>query len=202
MDRVRTVGGSAIRVVAIAYLTALAGLLLWSHLPKLVGWQSRVVLTGSMAPSVRPGDVAALSPVPDATSLPAGRIALVRDESMPSGYYLHRVLRHTAEGHLVTKGDANRVEDTRPVEPERVEGQLRLVVPKVGLPVVWLRGDDYLPLAGITLATWVMLLLAFGAGTGRGPVRQDRAPPDPLARRASAVAEDVLRSSPSGRGGR
>ena len=47
-----------LRLVALGYLAAAASLLFWSHAPQVVGWQPRVVLTGSMMPTVRPGDVA------------------------------------------------------------------------------------------------------------------------------------------------
>ena len=53
-----------LRLVSLGYLAAAASLLFWSHAPQVVGWQPRVVLTGSMLPTVRPGDVALVAPAP------------------------------------------------------------------------------------------------------------------------------------------
>lgn len=153
-----------LRLVALGYLSAAACLLFWSHAPQIVGWQPRVVLTGSMLPTVRPGDVAlvgAPGPVGKGT-LPPGRIVLVRDPGRSSGYYLHRVVRYDAQGWIVTRGDANPTEDWPAVEPARVAGQLRLVVPAVGLPLLWWRDGDWLALALLAGGTWTALVLALG----------------------------------------
>ena len=38
----------SLQLASIAYLASVGGLLWWSHAPMLVGWQPKVVLTGSM----------------------------------------------------------------------------------------------------------------------------------------------------------
>jgi hypothetical protein len=156
---------ASLQLGSVAYLAAVGGLLWWSHAPMLVGWNPRVVLTGSMLPVVRPGDVALIGPAQP--PLPAGRILLVEDPSRESGTYLHRVVRHEGDGRLVTKGDANASEDHPAVDPERVEGQLRLLVPVVGRPVVWLHDRRYLPVGGSFVATWAALAFALGLREGR-----------------------------------
>ena len=52
----------AVQLISIAYLSALGGLLWWAQAPILVGWQPKVVLTGSMLPVIHPGDVALIGP--------------------------------------------------------------------------------------------------------------------------------------------
>lgn len=143
--------------VAVAYLTAAAGLLWWSTVPVVAGWQPTVVLTGSMAPALDPGDVVLVGPVAASPQvLPPGRVALVRDPSRDTGTYLHRVAEWD-DGAVVTRGDANATADA-PVAPEQVLGQVRLVVPAIGLPAVWLRTGDVLPLVAVLLVTWLALL--------------------------------------------
>jgi signal peptidase len=167
MSRFRMIATAWLQFVAVAYLTLVVSLLFWSHAPQLVGWHPRVVLTGSMMPVIQPGDVSVIGPaVVGPATLPKGRVILVRDEEMASGYYLHRVVRYDAEGRVVTKGDANPTVDTDPVAPEQVRGQLRLLVPMVGRPVVWLQNGEYLPVVGVVLATWVTLVIVLG---GRRP---------------------------------
>ena len=154
-----------LRFVALGYLGVSASLLFWSHAPQVVGWQPRVVLTGSMLPTVRPGDVALVAPAPATVgraTLPPGGIVLVRDPGRSSGYYLHRVVRYDEAGRMVTKGDANSVEDWPAVESSRVAGQLRLVVPAIGLPLLWWRDRDWPALAVAGGLTWTALVLALG----------------------------------------
>jgi signal peptidase len=150
-----------LQLASVAYLAALGGLLWWSHAPMLVGWQPKVVLTGSMLPVIRPGDVALIGPA-DARGggLPAGRIVLVRDAARESGSYLHRVVRYEDDGTLVTKGDANQSEDHPTVDPARVRGQLRLLVPAVGRPVIWVHDHRWPMLGGSLAATWAAMVFA------------------------------------------
>ena len=156
-----------LRLVSLGYLAAAASLLFWSHAPQVVGWEPRVVLTGSMMPTVRPGDVALVAPATVGKTLPAGRVVLVRDPGRSSGYYLHRVVRYDDAGRIVTKGDANPTEDWPAVEPSRVAGQMRLVVPAVGLPLIWWRDRDWPALVVAGGATWTALVLALGLGRRR-----------------------------------
>ena len=152
-----------LRLVALAYLAAAGALLFWSHAPKLIGWEPRVVLTGSMQPSVDPGDVALIGAATvGPASLPPGRVILVRDPSRSSGYYLHRLVRYDDQGRPVTRGDANPSDDWPAVEPSRVAGQVRLVVPRVGLPLLWWRDRAWVPLALAGGGTWGALVLALG----------------------------------------
>ncbi len=159
---------------AVVYVSATAGLLWWSTVPVVAGWQPTVVLTGSMAPSLRPGDVVLVGPA-DATvdSLPKGRIVLVADRTRDTGTYLHRVDRWEDEGALVTRGDANATADA-PVSADRVLGEVRLVVPLVGLPAVWLRDGAALPLVALIAVTGaavtaLLRLRAVRAGAAVGP---------------------------------
>lgn len=159
----RWVAAIAVQFAAVVYLTLVTSLVFWSRAPQLIGWQPRVVLTGSMLPVIQPGDVAVIGPaVVGPGTLPRGRVVLVRDPAMRSGFYLHRVLRYDESGRLITKGDANAVPDSDPVEPSAVIGQLRLVVPLIGRPVIWTSARDYLALALTGVATWASLTVVLG----------------------------------------
>lgn len=178
MRRLSRIVTLTLQFFAIGYLSLVTSLLFWSHAPRLIGWDPRVVLTGSMQPVLRPGDVAVIAPAGvGSQGLPSGRVVLVEDSSMASGFYLHRVVGHDVQGRVITRGDANRVADTVPVEPERIKGQLRLVVPLVGLPVVWLEDGRPAPVVSTLLVTWMALMLGLRAGPRsriserrRGPV--------------------------------
>jgi signal peptidase I len=152
--------------LAAAYLAALAAALLWTAGPAVLGWKPRVVLTGSMLPALRPGDVvlvAEAAPGPD--SLPPGSIALVRDADRASGSYLHRVDHYEKLAVFVTKGDANPTPDNPPVDAGRLLGRARLVVPRIGLPALWVQQGRFPPLAAFLALTALAVLAASGLKT-------------------------------------
>src|SRR2546430_7665489 len=94
-----------------AALAALGGLLLWSVLPVLFGWTATVVVSGSMVPVLRPGDVVVVSPVKagDVGKLTPGKVILVSDPAHPGQLLTHPLAGVTTDGNLIPKGDANAV---------------------------------------------------------------------------------------------
>jgi signal peptidase len=148
------------RVVATTLLTITLGLVAWSVLPRAAGWSPSVVMTGSMEPRLHPGDVVLSAPA-DAQTVRPGQIILVTNPAQPSHLLVHRFVRWNAAGQIITKGDANRAEDSTPVPPASVHGLPRLRLPYVGLGVVWLRNHDWqhLGLAVLVLlAAWGLLV--------------------------------------------
>ncbi len=105
---------------------------LWVAVPTLItGWQPSVISSGSMSPSLRAGDVVLIdrgSPVGegDIIAFTAGDDTVV-----------HRVVGATEEGALKTRGDANKVDDSGSLGEDRIIGRARLVVPFIGMPVLW-----------------------------------------------------------------
>ena len=145
--------------------TAVLSLFVWTLLPLAVGWSPSVVLTGSMLPSIQPGDIVVAAPLKDGDQAAPGHVLRFVDPSRPSRYLLHRVVRVNDDGTYVTRGDANRSEDSAPVPPGNVTGIARLRVPLVGLPVVWLHERDYLPLGLAVAALFAAAQLFAGLRT-------------------------------------
>jgi signal peptidase len=146
-----------------------AGLVFWSVVPRAVGWRSQVVLTGSMQPRIAPGDLVLAAPVARGELKP-GRVVLFRDPVHPTRTIVHRLIRYDDDGNLITKGDANRTEDTTPVPPASVLGLPRLRVPFIGRPAVWLHeGNTRALLEGSTVLGLLLIALCgpFGAGNRR-----------------------------------
>ena len=154
-DAVRT-AGHALRAVAgvacVAAVTLALGLASWTVLPAVLGWTSTVVLTGSMTPGIRPGDVVVSAPVSPQDVVP-GRVLLVRDPAGAGRLLLHRVTEVRTDGSVVTQGDANAVADAAPVPADDVVALPRLRVPAVGLPALWLRERRTADLALLAVAT-------------------------------------------------
>ncbi|MCZ2810946.1 hypothetical protein O2W15_05820 [Modestobacter sp. VKM Ac-2979] len=146
--------------LARALLGTVALLLLASVAPTVVGWQTTVVLSGSMAPGVSSGDVAVVRPVP-AAELAVGDVLLVDDPDSPGLLRLHRLVA-VEDGGLRLQGDANPTPDPQLVDPSAVHGVGALRLPGLGLPVLWAAEGRALPLAGgaALLALVVTLALA------------------------------------------
>jgi signal peptidase I len=206
----------AVSCLARAVLGTLALLLLVSVAPVLLGWQTTVVLSGSMEPGVQPGDVAVVRPV-DPARLHVGDVLLVDDPDLPGRLRLHR-LAAVEDGGLRLKGDANPTADPTLVAPSAVHGVGVLRLPDLGLPVLWLDEGRYAAVAGAVAGLAGLLALALlhrGAPADGDDVpppdrRRDRAPGrrsarrplrrlrGPAARRGAvaAVATGVLLSFP------
>jgi signal peptidase I len=150
--------GRAATIAAAIWLGYLAGLCVLSVAPRLVGWQPRAVLTGSMAPSLPAGSLVLTAPVRPSAGVRAGDIVVVRDSGGRLPDYVHRVVGRDPQGQLVTKGDANAVPDWPQVAAENVTGQVRVVVPQVGWPLVWWHEGRLLPLLACVAGSWLALV--------------------------------------------
>jgi signal peptidase I len=148
----------AVSTVSRIALGALALLLAASVVPVLIGWQSSVVMSGSMAPTFSPGDVAVVRPV-DPSSLEPGQILLVDDPDLPGQLRLHRLVAIEATG-LQLKGDANPAADGSLVDPASVHGVVTVGLPLVGEPAVWIAQHRPWPLVGTLTGLAALMLLA------------------------------------------
>jgi signal peptidase I len=122
----------ALTCTARLVLGVLAVLLAVSVLPRLAGWETTVVMSGSMAPAVEAGDVVVVRPAAAA----AGDIVLADDPDVPGRLRLHRVVAVEDAG-LRLRGDANPSPDGTLVDPATVHGVGALRLPLLGLPVLW-----------------------------------------------------------------
>jgi signal peptidase I len=180
-------------VASRAVLATLVLLLLVSVLPVLVGWQSTVVLSGSMRPELVPGDVAVVRPVPTA-DLEPGQVLLVDDPDAPGRLRLHRLVEVEAAG-LRLRGDANAAADSSLVDPAAVHGVGTVRLPAIGLPAVWADTGRTAPLVGTAVALAVLVGLALlyrraddhpGSGSSRRSRRRR------TAQKGTAVAAVLL----------
>jgi signal peptidase I len=134
-----------VSVVARSVLALLALLMAGVTLPALAGWETSVVMSGSMAPALQTGDVVVVRPV-DPPGLEPGAILLVDDPDAPGMLRLHR-LEQVEPGGLRLRGDANPAADAALVAPAAVHGAGVWSVPRLGLPAVWLSEGRQAPLA-------------------------------------------------------
>lgn len=103
--------------------------------PRALGWQGVVVLSGSMEPSLPVGSIVLIEPVSDPSALKVGDVITFASPVNPGQQITHRILA-IVDGDdgltFETKGDANVAADPDPVIVENLRGRARLQVPYVG----------------------------------------------------------------------
>lgn len=132
----------------------------------LLGWQPYSVLSGSMAPAIRPGDVVLYSAVP--TEVPTGAVVVFADPAGERGILTHRVVERDGHGGYRTKGDANPTPDSAVIAHDDIRGMGRLLVPLAGVPALW-AGDERLGALSVLVAVLALLMAWTPRGASAGP---------------------------------
>lgn len=157
----------AVSLLASLYVAVQLCLVAWVAAPGLLlGWTPRVVLSDSMAPGLRAGDVVLVGKA-SANRLPVGTLAVFRTAGSGESV-IHRIVDNS-EGVYRTKGDANPTLDARPVRSAQIRGVGRLLVPMIGLPAKWAQNGD-----PALAAAWAVSTLGAAVLSRRHPGRRRR----------------------------
>lgn len=122
-----------------ATIIALIGLVILAAgvlVPTVRGWTPLTVLTGSMLPKIRPGDVVVMEPV-DGRTVRVGDVVAYRPADSTQTLITHRVIevRRAGDSHgedqVIVKGDNNDTPD-EPLVASQVVGRLVYVAPGIG----------------------------------------------------------------------
>jgi signal peptidase len=134
------------------------------------------VLTGSMRPGIQPGDVVMVRPVPT-NELKVGDVIAYLPPSHTTPV-LHRIVSIDPSG-LLTKGDANNVEDPWGKVATDSASTLRLVwvIPKVGL-IAHNRSTVFIGAGALLVAAIALTVLTHKRGEKRGGSPDDSSPTD------------------------
>lgn len=131
----------------------------------VTGWDAVMVTSGSMSPTLRPGDVLFIDDHPEEL---AGQQTIITFRSSDGELVTHRIFAtDEASNSYVTKGDANPTPDTELVSVDDVVGISWLVVPYLGLPLIWWAEGSLLPLLAllaVTLIAVVNVVLVYSRG--------------------------------------
>lgn len=100
--------------------------------PSIIGYKFYVVLTGSMSPAIKPGDLVIVKGV-----LPSevNKGDIITFKSSPSNNIItHRVKEIVKEESIkfITQGDANNAQDLNPVEEHMVQGKVVKSISRLG----------------------------------------------------------------------
>ena len=172
-------------LLKLALGAALAVFFFLALLPHTGLYRPETVLSGSMKPYFSPGDMVIVTPEP----VQDVRVGQVISYHIPVGdrhVQSHRIVQVVRGGEhplVRTKGDANNVRDPWTA---RLDGStawhVRLVVPKIGFLIVWLR-DPLLRLLTVFVAPGLFALVALR--------RIWAAPEEPRSEEASNAAAQV-----------
>lgn len=103
-----------------------------------------VIVTGSMEPMIKPGDVILVQKIRDAKGADNLRINEVIQFKTGNILICHRIIdivEEKGKKSYRTKGDNNSRADTELVKPEQIKGEVIKVVPKVGWPTLLIKTD-------------------------------------------------------------
>ncbi len=153
-------------IVCLVLGSALLCLTLWALIPALIlGWTPHAITSDTMAPLIQRGDVVLTSPPEAADALEPPTVVVLSPDGHRD-HVVHRIVGVNGDGTYVTRGDARSVRDATRVDPARVSGVGRLVVPLAGLPSVWVsegRIHRVVTLLGLALlCLWGVRFSLFG----------------------------------------
>ena len=118
--------------------------------PSIFGNKFFIVLTGSMSPTIKVGDLIVVKDInPEQIQV---NDVITFGSKASDNITTHRVkevLNSGQEIQYVTQGDANNVEDPIPVESELLLGKVNKVIPKVGTILLWIQNNTIKLLIGV-----------------------------------------------------
>lgn len=96
--------------------------------------KARVVLTGSMAPTINPGDVILTTPPTNIEPKIGSIVAYVgrRFDGTAVGVFSHRIIGGNAQSGFIVKGDHNPEPDTQKPKIPDITGVVIFVIPLIG----------------------------------------------------------------------
>lgn len=105
-----------------------------------------VIATGSMEPMISPGDIILVKKVTEEAEIYELQSDDVIQFSRDGILITHRIIEviedELGNRSFRTRGDNNSAEDGRLVLPQEVKGTLSGVIPKLGLPTLWLKSSS------------------------------------------------------------
>lgn len=96
--------------------------------------KARVVLTGSMAPTINPGDIILTTPTKNVTPKVGNIVAYVgrRFDGTAVGVFSHRIIGGDATSGFIVKGDHNPSPDTQHPKIPDITGVVIFIIPVIG----------------------------------------------------------------------
>ena|GEM_PF-2551140 len=176
--------------LGLALSLALLGLLLAVAVPKFFGYDSFVIYSGSMEPTVKVGSLLVTKPVP-AEDLQVGDVIVFRHPENPDTTITHRIAgirEENGERIFTTKGDASSNPDPREVRLQGRVGKMAYTIPYLGYLVDFIKTKEG--------ALIFLVAPALGLGLMHLWTVRKRRQATPVEAQATQAEAAVARSSP------
>ena len=165
---VRTVG-HFLRSVGIVLMTIVIAVCLCLVMPRFAGYESYVVVSGSMEPTIPVGSIVYSKPT-DPETLLEGEVIVFRSAARGTTPITHRVVSNDPfTGTVITKGDANLNEDANPVTYDNILGKVKTHIPRIGFTAAM-----FSTALGKAIAALIMLESWLLTEIGSGLVKRSR----------------------------
>ena len=127
-------------------------------IPKLIGYQPYVVVSGSMEPAIPVGSIVYSKKV-DPVTLQTGDVIVFIDPARGTTPITHRVVSNDQDtGTVITKGDANEREDADPATYDNIIGKVAAHIPRFGFIAATLTSTLGKIVAGLLLLeAWLLI---------------------------------------------
>lgn len=116
-------------VLALTFIVIIAASCI--SVPKLLGIEPFITLSGSMEPGIPTGSVVFIDTKDK--EVHEGDIIAFKSGDGQGATVTHRAVKISEDGTITTKGDNNEVEDLAPLKSEHVIGKYKFCIPKLGL---------------------------------------------------------------------
>lgn len=129
-------------IIGDAIMTVMIILVIW-FVVGVFSYYPSAILTGSMEPGIMPGDVVIVHKIQsmeELDKLKEGDIIQFKRDDLLINHRIIEVIQDKDQTLYRTKGDNNNAPDEETVKVEDIKGTITGVVPKIGLPTVWLKG--------------------------------------------------------------
>ncbi|WP_419749591.1 signal peptidase I [Terrisporobacter petrolearius] len=117
----------------------------------IVGYKTYTVLSGSMEPTFKPGDLI-ITKNKNRCNIEVEDIATFKDAK--GTVITHRIIGKSNEGY-VTKGDNNKVEDKDIINEENIVGKVVFNIPKLGFAINFLSNPIVVAIEMILLSLFI-----------------------------------------------
>lgn len=99
------------------------------------------IASGSMEPRISTGDIVVINRKnKNSKDLKVGDIIAFNYNGSLVVHRIEKIINSYGDFYYYTKGDANKNSDNYPITPEMVIGTVKVNIPLVGIPTVWLNG--------------------------------------------------------------
>lgn len=144
-------------VVAFVIIGVVVGGLVYMYHENVMFWKPYAIVTGSMEPAIKRGDIVLLEKT-DFGQLKVGDVITYAKGSVP---VTHRIYNLSSDGVIWTKGDANANVDPYKIYPDEVIGRVKYTIPKIGWVLILLNWSPLIRYAVLSISIAAITLIAY-----------------------------------------